>query len=71
MSPKPERKLAFRRRLRCDEGGQVLVLTGVGMVAVCAIAGFAIDVGSWYQAHRKQQAIADASALGGRGRPAR
>src|SRR5579859_7323116 len=43
--------------------GQVLVLTAVGMVGVCGMAGFAIDVGSWYQAHRKQQAIADAAAL--------
>jgi Flp pilus assembly protein TadG len=41
----------------------VFVLTAVGMVALCAMAGLAIDVGSWYKAHRAQQAIADASAL--------
>ena len=46
-----------------DEGGQVLVLAAVGMIAICAMAGLAIDVGVWYQAHRKQQSIADASAL--------
>ena len=45
------------------ERGQVLVLAAVSMVSICAIAGFAIDVGSWYQAHRSQQAIADAAAL--------
>jgi len=33
------------------------------MVAICGVAGFAIDVGVWYQAHRKQQSIADAAAL--------
>lgn len=54
---------AIYRRLRRDEAGQVFVLAAVGMVGICAMAGFAIDVGSWYQAHRKQQAIADASAL--------
>ena len=33
------------------------------MVAICGIAGFAIDVGAWYQAQRKTQAVADASAI--------
>jgi hypothetical protein len=33
------------------------------MVGVCGIAGFAIDTGTWYRAHRAQQAIADAAAL--------
>src|SRR5579862_9605038 len=46
-----------------EECGQVLVLAAVGMVAICGLAGFAIDVGSWYQAQRKQQSIADAAAL--------
>src|SRR5262249_174667 len=49
-------------RLRA-QGGQVIALTAVGIVAICAIAGFAIDVGSWYRAHRAQQAVADAAAL--------
>jgi Flp pilus assembly protein TadG len=43
--------------------GQVFALVAIGMVGLCGIAGFTIDVGSWYQTHRKQQAIADASAL--------
>jgi Flp pilus assembly protein TadG len=54
------------RRWR-GQRGQVLVLTAVGMVAMCGVAGFAIDVGTWYQAHRKQQAIADAAALAAAG----
>jgi Flp pilus assembly protein TadG len=52
----------FLRGLRA-QGGQVLALTAVGMVGVCGIAGFAIDTGTWYRAHRAQQAIADAAAL--------
>ena len=39
------------------------MLAAISMVALCAMAGFAIDVGVWYQAHRKQQSIADAAAL--------
>lgn len=39
------------------------MLAAIGMVAICGIAGFSIDVGVWYQAHRKQQAIVDAAAL--------
>jgi len=49
-------------RLR-GQRGQVLVLTAVGIVGICALAGFVVDVGTWYRAHRAQQAIADASAL--------
>jgi hypothetical protein len=44
-----------------------MVLAAVSMVALCAMAGFAIDVGSWYQAQRKQQAVADAAALAAAG----
>jgi Flp pilus assembly protein TadG len=64
---KPERMTAFCRRLRGEQSGQVLVLTAVGMIGICGMAGFAIDVGSFYQAHRKQQAIADAAALAAAG----
>jgi len=63
----PERVAAFCRRLRREQSGQVLVLTAVGMIGICGMAGFAIDVGAFYQAHRKQQAIADASALAAAG----
>lgn len=48
---------------RAAQRGQVFVLTAVAMVAICAMAGAALDVGVWYQAHRKQQAVADAAAL--------
>jgi Flp pilus assembly protein TadG len=53
----------FVGRLRAEQDGQVMVLAAIGMVAICAMAGFAIDVGVWFQAHRKQQAIADSAAL--------
>src|SRR5262245_9222767 len=56
-------RVGFGRPLRAQQSGQVLVLAAVGMVAICGMAGFVIDVGVWYQAHRKQQSIADAAAL--------
>lgn len=43
------------------------MLGAVGMAAICGMAGFAVDVGAFYQAHRKQQAIADAAALAAAG----
>src|SRR5581483_1431290 len=52
-----------RVRFRGTERGQVMVLTAVGMVAICAVAGFSVDVASWYQTQRKTQAVADAAAL--------
>ncbi len=52
------------RSWRCERG-QAIVLVAVGLFALCALAGFAIDVGLLYQTHRKQQAIADAAALAG------
>jgi len=56
LSQSNSRRLAYQR-------GQVFVLTAIGLTAICGVAGFAIDTASWYQAHRKQQAIADAAAL--------
>ncbi len=50
-----------------DQRGQVLVLAAIGMTAILGMAGFVIDVGSWYQVHRKEQAIADAAALAAAG----
>jgi Flp pilus assembly protein TadG len=63
VSPTLERMQAYCRRVHRDEGGQVFAFAAVGMVAICAMAGFAIDVGHFYQAHRAQQAIADSAAL--------
>jgi len=53
---------AVRSKARA-QSGQVFALTAIAMVALCGIAGFAVDVGTWYRAHRSQQAIADAAAL--------
>jgi Putative Flp pilus-assembly TadE/G-like len=66
----PDCKATFYRRFRRfrrDQQGQVLVLAAISMVAMCGMAGFALDVGVWFQAHRKQQAIADAAALAAAG----
>lgn len=37
------------------------------MLTLCAMAGFAVDVGAFYLGQRKQQAIADSAALAGAG----
>src|SRR5262249_49614657 len=50
-------------RGRNSQRGQVFALTAIAMVGLCGLAGFSIDVGTWYQKHRKQQSIADAAAL--------
>ena len=67
MGVKPDRKTAFRRRFRRGQQGQVFAFVAISMVGMCAMAGFALDVGVWFQAHRKQQSIADAAALAGAG----
>jgi hypothetical protein len=47
-----------------EERGQVLPLMAVGLLVVLlGSAGLAIDVGSWYQAKRHAQAVADAAVL--------
>jgi hypothetical protein len=51
-------------RLR-EQRGQMLALLAVSIVALCAAGAFVMDVGSWFQAHRATQAVADASALAG------
>ncbi len=48
-----------------SEEGQTIVLFAVALLGMCAIAGFAIDVGVAYKAHRSQQSLADAAALAG------
>ncbi len=49
-------------RLRSQQGGQVLPLVAVGMVALVGMAGFVIDVGRFYVANRQLQASTDAVA---------
>ena len=64
----PNRLCRKRSRIRrCSlgaESGQVFALMAVGLVALVAMGGFAVDVGKAYQSHRRAQAAADASALG-------
>ena len=48
-----------------EEQGQAIVLAAVGMVALLAFTGFAIDVGQLRYAQRELQSAADASAIAG------
>lgn len=48
-----------------QERGQVTVLTAVFMIGVLGLAGFVIDVGSWFHQQRVTQATVDAAALAG------
>jgi hypothetical protein len=50
------------RRIR-NEKGQMIALMAVGGVALMGMAGFVLDVGVGFRAHRQAQAAADASAL--------
>jgi len=50
--------------LRRQEG-QVTVLVAVFMVVLVGMAGFAIDVGSWFRQQRASQSTVDAAALAG------
>jgi Putative Flp pilus-assembly TadE/G-like len=52
-----------RSRLRREEGGQVIALMVISLVAVIGIAAYVVDVGNFYRAHRELQADADAAAL--------
>jgi Flp pilus assembly protein TadG len=56
-----------RRMLsRCEgERGQAVVFVVVALTVLMAMAAFGIDVGSWYQTKRHDQAVADAAALAG------
>lgn len=47
------------------EDGQAAVLAAVTMVALLGMAGFVVDVGSWFRQQRGTQATADAAALAG------
>lgn len=52
-------------RILRDERGQSLVIAIVFMTALLGMAGFAVDVGSWYRTQRAAQSAADAAALAG------
>jgi Flp pilus assembly protein TadG len=45
--------------------GQVTVLTAVFIIALVGMAGFVLDVGSWFRSQRVSQATVDAAALAG------
>jgi hypothetical protein len=47
------------------ERGQSLVLSLLFLTVLVGMAAITVDVGSWYRAHRKLQANADAAALAG------
>jgi hypothetical protein len=47
------------------EEGQVTVLTAIFIVALLGMAGFVIDVGSWFRQQRVVQTTVDAAALAG------
>jgi Flp pilus assembly protein TadG len=52
-------------RCRQNERGQVLVLTAVWMVMLCAAAALVLDVGNWFRDKRRLQATADSAVLAG------
>jgi Flp pilus assembly protein TadG len=50
-------------RLRKDEGGAVLVIVALSLIALFAMAVISIDVGGVYAARRSMVNAADAAAL--------
>jgi Flp pilus assembly protein TadG len=59
------RNQELRIQVKAGELGQAAVLSVVWMVVLLGLAGFVIDVGSWFHSQRDLQAQADASALAG------
>lgn len=65
------RRLKSRRlsdllsKFRNDQRGNVLAITGAGLVLLTGGAGFSIDVAQWYLWQRELQMGADAAALSG------
>jgi len=49
---------------RVSQRGQMVAMLAVGATALIGTGGFVLDMGVAYQAHRRAQAAADASALG-------
>src|SRR5439155_26939169 len=50
---------------RAGTRGQVMVLTAIGMIALCAVAGLDGDVGYFFDYRRRMQKAADAAARAG------
>src|SRR5881296_1663216 len=55
----------FPSRGNRNERGQVMAMTAIGLIALCAVAGLAGDVGYFYDYRRRMQTAADAAALAG------
>jgi Flp pilus assembly protein TadG len=53
------------RQFLADESGDIMVLGAVGLVAIIAFAGLAIDVGQLRLDKRRMQAAVDAAAMAG------
>jgi Flp pilus assembly protein TadG len=53
------------RRLRNDEGGQIIVLVAILMVGLVAVVGLVTDGGLVFSQRRDLQNVADAAALAG------
>ena len=47
-----------------SEAGQTALLSVIWMVVLIGLAGFVIDVGTWFRAQRNLQSQADAAAPG-------
>ena len=47
-----------------DERGYVLVLLSVCMSLLLGVAGFAVDLGSWYREASRMQNAVDAAEIG-------
>src|SRR5262249_18858255 len=50
---------------RDRESGQVLMMTAISVIALCAVLGLAFDVGYLFDDRRRAQTAADAAALAG------
>src|SRR5436309_11881435 len=55
----------FPSRGNRNERGQVMAMTAIGLIARCAVAGLAGDVGYFFDYRRRMQTAADAAALAG------
>lgn len=63
MARAPSAFCRLARRLRDDAGGNVLVMTAVGLLTLCFAFGFAVDFSRAEAAQTELNAIADAAAL--------
>src|SRR5947208_15951812 len=55
----------FPSRGNRNERGQVMAMTAIGLIALCAVAGLAGDVGFFFDYRRRMQTGADAAAMAG------